>query len=55
MFLDDKLLEICREATINIPDDIQKLNKTLCKECEDYYKSRIKETMTNQEVKATFD
>ena len=55
MFLDDELLKICEKTQLSNPDDIQELNQILCKKCEDYYKSKITQTMTNKEVKVILD
>ena len=52
MFLDDKLYNICNEFSINTSNDVQRLNIMICKECENYYKSKINLQMTKTEVKA---
>lgn len=55
MFLDDELLEICRNAKIEKPEQVSELFETLCRKCENHYKSKIKENMTNKEVKTILD
>jgi len=55
MFLDEKLLEMCRAKDCSIPDNIQQLNVELCKECEQYFKSKILPNMIKKDVKAVMD
>jgi hypothetical protein len=53
MFLDEKLLEMCR--TYDYTQGVSALLNQLCAECEDYYKTRITPTMDRKEVKAILD
>ncbi len=55
MFLDEKLLNICKEADIKEGKDVQTLHTKLINECQDYYKARIKPGMPNKEVKVIID
>lgn len=53
MFLDEKLLEMCR--TYDYTQRPSALVTQLCAECEGYYKTRITPTMDRKEVKAILD
>jgi uncharacterized sporulation protein YeaH/YhbH (DUF444 family) len=55
MFLDEELLELCRNAVCDTHEDIQNLNVQLCEKCETYYKSKITPNMRKMEVKAILD
>lgn len=55
MFLDDKLLKMCKEADCTTTENIQSLYVSLCQECESYYKERLSPTMPNYELKALLD
>ncbi len=55
MFLDEKLLSICKDADIKESEDVISLHTKLIKESEVYYKSRISPGMTEVEVKAVID
>lgn len=55
MFLDDELLELCRNADCSTPEGVQKLYASLIDKCQDYYKSQIKPDMFNREVKVILD
>ena len=55
MFLDDKLLEMCREADCRTADKINQLYQALLDECECYYKFLLRPNMTNKEVKVVLD
>lgn len=55
MFLDDQLLEICKNADCSTPESVQELNKTLCQTCENYYKSKIHPTITKEELKVVLN
>ena len=55
MFLDEELLQDLREYDGITPDDIQDLNKKLCKKCESYYKSKMSPTSTERQVKTALD
>ena len=51
MFLDDELIQFCRNAELNTPEAIQQLNIDVCKKCEDYYKGKLYKNATNNDVK----
>lgn len=53
MFLDDKLLEMCR--TFDYNQKVSVLHNALIDECQDYYKSKITPAMPKKEVKAILD
>ena len=55
MFLDDKLLQICKEATLENTEQIQELNIRVIRACEDYYKPQIKPNLINKDVKVILD
>lgn len=55
MFLDDELLEMCKVAELETPQNIKELNNALCVKCEEYFKNRLTEKMTNKEVKTILD
>lgn len=55
MFLDDKLLLICKEQKKFTPEGIQNLNVLLCRECENYYKEKIGEYVSNKGLKLLLD
>ena len=55
MFLDEQLLQTCRDYSGTNPEDIQNLNKSLCKQCELYYKSKIKPTSNDCDVRVILD
>ena len=55
MFLDDELLQICKNYDCTIPENIQKLNIDLKTKCEEYYKARITPNMTDIELKVILD
>jgi len=55
MFLDEKLLQVCIDYSGTTSEDIQELNKRLCRLCEYYYKSKITEMSTEREVKVALD
>ena len=50
MFLDDELLELCRNAAFD-EDGIQKLNVDVCTKCESYYKSKLYPTISKDELR----
>lgn len=58
MFLDDILYNTCEQSDI-LKTDIQLLNNTLCKICEDYYKEGLKklsdENTTSKNIKVILD
>ncbi len=55
MFLDEKLLAICKEAQITEGEDLQKLTTRLIDECQDYYKGRIEAGMLKKSAKTVID
>ena len=55
MFLDDKLLEICRNADCSSTDKIEILEKVLMLECEAYYKSLLHPSISKTELKVILD
>ena len=55
MFLDDKLLQICKEWDCSTPEKIQELNQKLCRECESYYKTKLNPSLSKYEVKTILD
>ena len=55
MFLDEQLLQTCIDYNGTSPGEVNNLNKTLCGQCESYYKSKIKSDTTDREVKAILD
>jgi len=55
MFLDDELLQICKEAELDTSESIQALNIALCSKCELYYKARIKPEMASSQAKRILD
>lgn len=55
MFLDDELLQICKDAELTEFKQIQQLNVELCKKCEDYYKSKIFPHSSPKDVKIILD
>ena len=55
MFLDDQLLEMCKNTDCAIPENLQKLNKDLCDACQTYYRGKIYIGMPNKEAKVVLD
>ena len=55
MFLDDELLEMCKNADFSETENIQQLNVDLCIKCETYYKAKIYPNISKKEVKAVLD
>lgn len=51
MFLDDELLEMCKNADCSTIENIQQLNVDLCVKCETYYKSKIHPNSSKKEIK----
>jgi len=51
MFLDDKLIQMCEQAEINEPADVQTLYNELLAECQNFYKERVKVGMRKTDVK----
>jgi hypothetical protein len=54
MFLDDKLLGLCRESEVDTPEKIQALNVVLFDTCSEYFKSSLTPTMTHGELRNHF-
>lgn len=59
MFLDDMLIELCKESDTDTPEKIQQLNKDIFRKCEEYYKGKLikgnGELPTKKEVKVILD
>lgn len=55
MFLDDELLKICEDFGGLTADNLNDLNRTLCRECEKYYQPLIKKDAYKDEVKTILD
>ncbi len=55
MYLHEKLLDICKNTEIKSGQDVNKLNRLICEECEKYYKSRLSHGMTKKSMKAVLD
>jgi hypothetical protein len=55
MFLDDELLQMCKEMKDYSTEAIQQLNKDICKRCEQYYKSKITDSTPPSDVKSIID
>jgi len=55
MFLDDELLEICKNWDCSTPEQIQALNDEICKTCEAYYKSKLTDKTLNKQLKIVLD
>ena len=55
MFLDEELYLMVSYFEGTTAENIQQLNKDVCKKCEDYYKSKINATMSNKQVKVILD
>ena len=55
MFLDDKLLEICRNTKADTPELIQQLNVDICTECDKNWKSKLSEDCSYRDVKISMD
>ena len=55
MFLDDELLEICKNWDCSTPEQIQALNDKICKTCEAYYKSKLTATTLDKQLKIVLD
>jgi len=50
MFLDDQLIQVCKDAEINNPDDVQLTYDKLIDTCQDYYKSQVLRTRTDVKI-----
>ena len=55
MFLDDELINVCLDAEINEPDDVQLIYNKLIDTCQDYYKNQVHINMPKREVKVIID
>jgi hypothetical protein len=55
MFLDEKLLEMCKGADLTTPESIQQLNVDLSDECQNYYKGKIQPGTPKKEAKVILD
>lgn len=55
MFLDDELLEMCRNAKTDTAEEIIELSREVFGKCDDYYKSKIKPKMRNSDLKIVLD
>ncbi|MBE9469000.1 MAG: hypothetical protein IMY72_11875 [Bacteroidetes bacterium] len=56
MFLNEELLKIAKKADVTRTEEIQKLNADLCEKCEEYYKSRLGDDMSDtKKIKAVLD
>jgi len=55
MFLDEQLLQTCRDYSGTKPEDIQGLNVELCRKCEAYYKPMLKRGQNARETKVILD
>ena len=55
MFLDDQLIQICRDAKVDTPVEFNRLNGILIETCQNYYKSKIKLGMKYNEVRTILD
>lgn len=55
MFLDNKLLEICKNSEVTTSEHVQELNEKIIRTCEDYYKPKINQNLSNKEVKIILD
>jgi len=55
MFLDDELLEMCKNTDCSETDNIQQLNIDLFKKCENYYKEQLYPNMRKKELKVVLD
>ena len=55
MFLDEELIEICKNSEANTPEKIQQLNVDICVKCEEYYKSKLTPIATQREIKTLLD
>jgi len=55
IFLDDELLEFCKNVKVDTLENLQQLNADICLKCEKYYKNKITLFSTNNEVKAILD
>ena len=51
MFLDEELLEICKNADFDTAEQIQQLSIDIYTKCEQYYKTRIFVSMPKRDVK----
>ena len=55
MFLDDQLIQICIDAEINEPDDVNLVYNKLIDTCQDYYRDQVRVGMKKTEVKTIID
>ena len=55
MFLDDELLEMCRNANCETADGIKDLNEALCRKCEAYLKERLLISTCDRDTKGILD
>ena len=55
MFLDDELIKMCEETTIETHNDILDLYKNIIKHCHAYITERIKIGMPKKEAKTIID
>ena len=54
-FLDDQLIDICLNAEINDPEDVQETYDELIDHCQNYYKGIVQVGMSKKEVKIIID
>jgi hypothetical protein len=54
MFLDDELLEMCKNSDTSM-EGIHKLNADICDKCQDYYVVRMYPGMSKVEAKRVLD
>lgn len=55
MFLDEKLLQKCKDVEITDSQQLIDLKNEICKECEDYYKSKLSVYLSDKEIKTVMD
>jgi len=51
MFLDDEVLEMCKKARLDTPEDIQKFYSDVCTKFDNYRRNNMHAFMTSKEIK----
>jgi len=55
MFLDEELIETCKNSKADTPEGVQNLNMVVCRLCEGYYKSKLTANSSDKDVKTVLD
>jgi hypothetical protein len=55
MFLDNEVLEICKKAKLDTPEDVQGFYAEVCNKFDDYRRNNMNAFMTGKEIKSVIN